>query len=290
MRVGNLFPCCFLRAVVLVTVAALLSSCAGRPKPLDPTRPFNVTEVRVTAQSTQDFGFADRLQQRLEATVGRGTSDIGQTSALRIVVLDRDAQTGPIALLGGAVSTASLNLLLVDAATGQVMRSRAWRASAANGVGNSAETALIDRLVDDTRALLGLSGYPPHPVSGAKREVALPLARPDELTDAALLSADPLLNGTVTPTTPDADLEPKAALPVLDISRPLLEPARPAGETDAVPAAMSPVVVVPQGLELPARPPEIPPVSSPAAAAGDDPCIITLDNDCSDPDNRQVRP
>lgn len=271
-------------ALVFLAAAALLTACAGRPKPLEPTTPFTVTEVRVSTQSMADFGFADRLQRRLDATVGRSTANAGVASILRIVVLDRSAQEGQMWFFNAASRSAALDLVVVDAATGQVLKSSIVQASSASRNGQAAEAVLVDRLVADIRMLLGLSGAPPHPVGGVKRAVAWPGPKPEgvdtgELTDAALI-ADPLLNGTVTPTTPSLGPVPAAA-PALDLSRPLLTPAQP-----EEPIAPVEPVNMPETFALPATPPTIPAQPQPAAATGDEPCIITLDNDCSDPDSQ----
>lgn len=284
MQQDDQIPLRFLRAILLVVVGAALSACAGRPKPIDPTRPYNVTEVRVMADSVQHLGFANRLQRRLEASVGRATSDIGQTSALRIVVQDRREELSPVNLFGGISESVGLDLSLIDSGTGQVLRRQALRSTSADFNGSSDETILISRLTDDIRSLLGLSGYTPYPVSGAKRGVVWPSGRPD-VSDEALLSADPLLNGTVTPTTLNFDAEPDAA-PAIDISKPLLD-ATPAVKPSATIEAMAPpeLVKVPKSLEFPAQEPDIAAVSEDAGSL-DEPCIITLDNDCSDPDSR----
>jgi len=286
MQQDHRFYLRFLHAILLVFVAGALSACAGRPKPLVPTTPFNVTEVRVTADSVQDLGFAGRLQKRLEASVGRTTSDIGQTSVLRIVVQDRRQVPSPINLFGGTSGSVSLDLSLIDSNTGQVLRSQALRSTSTGFNGSSVETVLISRLTDDIRGLLGLSGYTPYPVSGAKQDVVWPRSKPEfDASDAALLSADPLLNGTVTPTTRNFDAEP-ATVPTIDISKPLLD-ATPVVKAPLPAETMAPPVMVkvPQSLEFPAQRPDIA-TGSEDAGSRDEPCVITLDSDCSDPDSR----
>ena len=277
-----------LRMLILIGLSVLLSACAGRQRPLEPARPYNVTEVEVTAQNAQDLGFAGRLQHRLEASVGRMTSDIGETAALKIVVLDHRMEPSPMSLFGAAFKSASLNMTLIDPDTGQVLRARALRAASSDFSGRNVEALLVSRLTNDIRGVLGLSGYTPYPVGGAKRDVVWPKNRPDldgELTDATLLSADPLLNGTVTPSTLNYDAEP-ATVPAMDISKPLLD-ATPAVEPSTPTDTMaSPALVkVPQSLEYPAEQPDVATVSEDAGLL-DEPCIITLDNDCSDPDSR----
>lgn len=278
----------FAQAVFFIVVSAVLSACAGKPKPLDPSQPFNVTEVRVITQNMEDFGFADRLQNRLSASVGRSTADIGQAALLRIVVLDRRTEFGPASFFAGLSHSVSIDLTLVDSETGQVLRNRALRAMASDRHASKADAVLISKLTDDIRILLGLAGYTPYPVRGAKRSVGIPLNKPDVggLTDAALLSADPLLNGTVTPTTLVLDAETDV-VPAMDISRPLLD-ANPAITSPAATEVMAPpaLVKVPHSLELPAQAPSFD-VGSDSDSAVEEPCIITLESDCSDPDTRR---
>ena len=283
MQQDHRFYLRFLRAILLVVVAAALSACAGRPNQLDPTTPFNVTEVRVVANSVQDLRFAGRLQKRLETSVGRATYDIGQTSVLRIVVRDLRDVPSPINLFGGVSESVSLDLSLIDSNTGRVLRSQSLRSTSTEFDGSSVETVLISRLTDDIRGLLGLSGYTPYPVSGAKQDVVQPSSKPEfDASDEALRSVDPLLNGTVTPTTLTLDVQTDTG-PAMDLSKPLLDatptvkPSTPAASL-ATPTPRK----VPTSLE--------PPVQKPGSAAvsmdADEPCIITLDNDCSDPDSR----
>ena len=285
---GDQFTLRLLQAMLFIVLATALSACAGRPKQMDTTRPFNVVEVQVTAQGAGDYGFAGRLQQRLEASVGRATADIGQTSALQVVVIDRQGEPSPLNFFSRAFRSASLGLILTDPDTGQVLRSRALRATTSSFNGSDSESALISRLTDDIRYLLGLSGYTPYPVSGIKQDVAWPQNRPgsDEgLTDAALL-VDPLLNGTVTPTTVIVDAEPDAS-PAIDISKPLLEATTPVKHSQRVDTMSTPALVkVTQGLEYPVQEPDIALSVVEPEGQLDEPCIITLDNDCSDPDSR----
>ncbi|MEM5473131.1 hypothetical protein WNZ14_15465 [Hoeflea sp. AS60] len=292
MLQDNRNPLRFLRAMLLVIVAAGLSACAGRPKPLAPTTPFTVTEVRVMASSVQDLGFAGRLQARLEASVGRTTSDVGQTSALRIVVQGLQEEPSPVNLFGGTAQNVSLDLSLVDSRTGQLLRTQVLRATSSDLNGSGADAMLIAMLTDDIRALLGLSGYTPYPVSGAKRDVVWPRGNPDgfDANDEAMRSADPLLNGTVTPTTVNLDVETDTG-PVIDVSKPLLgenptaKPTVPAVSVPAVPMTSPALVKVPNSLKIPAPEPRMV-TTTEDAGSSDEPCIITLDNDCSDPDSR----
>jgi hypothetical protein len=281
-----LHPSRLLQIFAVIALAVTLSACAGRPKPMEPNRPVTVTEVRVMADSVVDAGFAANLEERLEATAGRATRDVGQAASLRVFVRDRGAADGPLSVLEGPRRAATVELLLLEAGTGAEMRSRVIRTSSASGDGDRADAMLISRLVTDIRHLLGLSGYTPHPVGGVKRAVARPDSRDNTLSEEALL-ADPLLNGMVTPTTLAVDEGPDVG-PSIDLSKPLLS-TTPAVEPveKTAPAAIPTANPVPRGLELPSEAPVIE-TASPDGESGseDEPCIITIDNDCSDPDSR----
>jgi len=277
----------FLPALLMVVLAIGLSACAGRPKPMDPTRTYTVTEVRVMADRVENSHFAQRLQDRLEASVGRATADVGQTSHLRILVLDRSETPSPIRLFGGMSQSVTLDMALVDSHSGEVQRSQVLSLNFTDFNGSQAETVLISRLTDDIRGRLGLSGYTPYPVSGAKRDVVRPNLKPDDFdaNDETLRAVDPLLNGTVTPTTVVLDVEPEEP-PVIDYSKPLLEakpsldPSTPAvAKQPDAPAALEPMVL------RPAQDPGTVPANSDDELL-EEACVITLENDCSDPDSR----
>ncbi|WP_299863850.1 hypothetical protein [uncultured Hoeflea sp.] len=278
-----------LRFLAVVLLTATLAACAGRPKPLDPDRTFNVTSVEVLAESTVDAGFAARLESRLEASVGRATRDVGQEAHLTVRVRDR-AAGGGFPFFNTSSSAATLELDVRDAANDRTLEAAMFRATGVRSDGQSAEARLMSRLVRDVRSLLGLTGYAPHPVAGIKRAVVRPALRPDDgaeddsvLSDAELL-ADPLLNGTVTPTTVNLEPEVDPAASI-DLSKPLLSGAPDAEEVkkpEPVPApaedAAADTLPAPEAVAIPA--------SATAPAADDEPCIITVDNDCSDPDSR----
>lgn len=262
-----------MRFLAVLMLTATLAACAGRPKPLDPDRTFNVTSVEVLAESTTDAGFAARLESRLEASVGRATREIGQEAHLTVRVRDR-AAGGGFPFFSTSSSAATLELDVRDAASDRTLEAAVFRATGVRSDGQSADVRLMSRLVRDVRSLLGLTGYASYPVAGIKRTVI----RPDDgaeddgvLSDAELL-ADPLLNGTVTPTTVNLapEIDPAASI---DLSKPLLS-----GTLDAEEVKPPEVVPATEAVAIPA--------AATAAAADDEPCIITVDNDCSDPDSR----
>lgn len=269
--------------VAMLALVFTLAACAGRPKPLEPSYPVSVSSVRVTAESSVDAGFALQLQERLENTLGRATRDIGRSSSLRVIVRDRSSAAGVIPFFVDARRQAEVELVLNDDASGEDIRSRIIRSSVASSDGERADQFLIARLASDIRGVLGLSGYPYHPVVGAKQDVARPVFRDEETGDGRFseleLRSDPLLNGSLTATTADLDPAEERAKPRINISKPLLssEPAPDATDEPApAPARTQAMTSAPAVLESGAS----------EEVQDDEPCIITVDNDCSDPDSR----
>jgi hypothetical protein len=290
-------PSCLLHLFAVMTLSLTLAACAGRPKPLEPQYPIEVTSVRVTAASSADVGFAAALQERLEETLGRATRDVGRASTLRVIVRDHSDTAGALAVLAGMRRDAEVELVLNDNESGLDVRTRIVRASVASRSDALADSILIAQLTGDIRSILGLSGYPPHPVSGAKRDLVYPEFRDDLSDDNRFtedeLRSDPLLDGSVTPTTVDIEPETEAA-PAFDISKPLLS-ATPVAEDDGIAA---PFPVAPPAIE-PVEPPENGVETSleqatsvseapvaPVRVEDDEPCVVTVENDCSDPDSR----
>ncbi|WP_420409216.1 hypothetical protein [Hoeflea sp.] len=269
-----------LHMIAMIALVFVLQACAGRPKPLEPSYPVNVSAVRVTAESSTDAGFALQLQERLENTLGRGTRDIGRDASLRVIVRDRSRTSGAIPFFDDTRQEAEVELVLNDEASGQDIRSRIIRSSIASREGEGADLFLISRLTADIRSLLGLSGYPPYPVAGTKRDVVRPATRDvsgDGRFSELELRSDPLLNGSVTPTTADLDPEDRAK-PKINISKPLLA-SEPAGGATAETAAPA----VPGSASMASAVDE---AETSGEFLDDEPCIITVDNDCSDPDSR----
>ncbi len=287
-------PFRILQLVAVITLSFTLAACAGRPKPLEPQYPIEVTSVRVTAASSADVGFAATLQTRLEETLGRATRDVGRASTLRVIVRDRRDTVGALAVFSGTLRDAEVELVLSDNESGLNVRTRIVRASTASRSDALADSLLIAQLTGDIRNILGLSGYPPHPVSGAKRDLVYPEFRDDLPGDNRFtedeLRSDPLLDGSVTPATVDIEPETEAA-PALDISKPLLS-TTPVAEDDNIeasvpvaPPAVEPVASPENGVEASAEQ-EISVSETPVSMEGDEPCVVTVENDCSDPDSR----
>jgi hypothetical protein len=270
-------------AALLAAFALFLAACATPPRPMMRLGPLTVVEVTASADFAKDAAFASDLQAALSAQVGRARAAVGQDVRLSVIVRGRSVASAPGAFTLPGQYFALADITLTDPASGRLIYSGTARQIAAPGPRIDAN--LVAGLVFDVRRLLGLEGTAPHPVGGVKKPAVRPVARPETVeiapTDAAL--SDPLLNGTILPDSPpldpDFDLtEP----PAIDVTKPLLAPA-PAPVATPSPSA------APASATEPAKPaqpaPDAAPAVKPAVAAdADEPCIVTVDNDCQDPD------
>ena len=242
-----------LLGMIILVCGALLASCASPPKPMTRSVIVTVVSVDVSSDYGVDPSFNVPLYTSLANSVGRGTRDIGQDANLRIFVR---SLTRGFAGLGGI--TASYDVVVTSADDGRIIYSGLARQ-------NGPDTAaVIAGMTADVRRLLGLEGTVPVAVNAPRKPVSRPVTRPVFEVDPTPppLSADPLLNGTVTPSY-DATAE-QAEDPVIDTSRPLLTPetAEPAPKSlarDAMAAEDKDGDII----------------------SGDEPCVVTVANDCT---------
>lgn len=302
-------------AVLFLVLTLVVAACATPLPPMRRAVPITVVEVAARAEHDVDAAYAARLLQALSASVGRASDTVGQEARLLVVVRERHVGTGPFALPGQNVVRA--DIVLVEPVSGRVIYSGMVRqiAPAVHDV----DAALIAALVADIRRLLGLEGLAWHPVAGKKAPVARPQPKPVATDLEAAAVSDPLLNGAITPETPALDPDYDLSKPpAIDITRPLLAPETPtAPTTPTAPGAAAGPAAAPASATAPNRtiaaPPVAPavkptetpaaPVATPAAAkpaapaapaaasttgvstdAAPEPCIVTVDNDCTDPD------
>ncbi len=307
MTFAPISPARLFHALLLVALATLLSACATRTRPVEPAVAVTVSSVVVAADLSHDDAFGRDLEARLLNTAGRSNADIGRASHLAVFIRSRGHWRGPAFWLPDGSLYTEVAVTLTDAFSGRIIYATTVR-SVVDGrnqvVGDEERLA---RLVADIRQVLGLSGLEIHPVGGLKRPVVRPARKPVLLVEPTVIPgavlSDPLLNGEVTPTTVLTDEDPEPA-PVLDTSRPLLAP-EPATPEPATPEPATPEPATPEPAAGPAAPSD--PQSAPATAlpvpaapvpvaptapadlaapgsAEDEPCVVTVDNDCSDPD------
>ena len=268
-------------AALLAAFALLLAACATPPRQMMRLGPLTVVEVNTSADFPNDAGFAADLGAALRANVGRARAAVGQDVRLWATVRGRNAAvTGGFSFPGQHY--ALVDITLTDPATGRMIYSGTSRQTAAPGSGIDA--ALVANLVFDIRRLLGLEGMAPHPVGGVKKPAVRPVARPEVVeiapTEAAL--SDPLLNGTILPDSPPLDPDyDLSEPPAIDVTKPLLAPVQAPAPAPAPAAATEPAKPAPTQPPAVAAPA---PKPTPAAASSDEPCIVTVDNDCQDPD------
>lgn len=240
----------------------------------------SITSVSVSSNLAKDNDFAYELDGALERSVGRASQDVGQNAALRVFVREfRKAISGYEAVV---------DIELTSTETGRIVYIGTSRKYGSN------RSALIEMIVYDVRRLVGVSGSLPVPVGGDKKPVVRPAKRPvvadlpSEVGSETILVADPLLNGTFTPDSDARDVEKiLSEPPVIDTSKPLL--AKEAPTPMAAPAkADAPVKAAKPAIEPSKVKPETKPASSAPVEAdtssADEPCVVTVNNDCTDPD------
>jgi len=238
----------------------------------------SVTSVTVSASLAKDNNFAYDLDGALEQSVGRASQDIGQYAALRVFVREfRKTISGYEAVVDIELTSTENGRLLYTGTSRKYGSTRA---------------ALIEMVVYDIRRLVGVSGTLPVAVGGIKKPVVRPAAKPlvsalpSDVEAETILVADPLLNGTFTP---DSDLRDAEKIlsepPVIDTSKPLLaeETPTPMNSPAKADAEVEPATVSPTAK------PEPKPSGSPAPeevdiSGVDEPCVVTVNNDCKDPD------
>ncbi|PWW03640.1 hypothetical protein DFR52_101325 [Hoeflea marina] len=260
-----------------MVLAVSLGACASRTPPRA-SAVVSLTSVSVTALDPDDRVFADRLDERLRATAGRPSRDVGQAATLAVTVIERGRPAAAVFLPGVGRDFARWSVSVTEDATGRVLYSGVWQSAVSGTDAADSDAGLAARIAGDVRILLGLGATVPSPIEGPKRAVARPSVRPlpsEAALDAAgVEAADPLLNGTVTPTSVPA-VAMDEDVPVLDTSRPLL-----AAESDAQAAtSVAPIADgVPAG-EVPVR------AAAPSDASSDpdEPCIVTIETDCQSP-------
>jgi hypothetical protein len=240
-----------LLGMIFLVFGAVLASCATPPRAMTRSVIVSVVSVDVSSDFGVDPTFTSPLYKSLASSVGRATGDIGRDANLRIFV--RSLQRG-FAGIGGM--TVAYDVVLTSVEDGRIIYSGLGRQ-------NGPDTyALIAGITADTRRLLGLEGSVPVAVDAVRKPVIRPVARPvfDVDPTPPPVSADPLLNGTVTPAYEASDAD--AADPVIDTSRPLLTPDTPA----------------PKSLARDAMADE---AQDGDIITGNEPCVITVANDCT---------
>jgi len=242
-----------LAGLVILLLAALVSSCASPPRPM--TRSVIVNVVSVVVQS--DFGvdptFTGPLYRSLASSVGRATRDIGRDAELRVFV--RSIRRG-FAGIGGM--TVAYDVVVTSVEDGRIIYSGLARQNGPD------ELALVAGITADVRRLLGLEGSAPVAIDAVRKPVIHPVARPAPLVgDSVTIPADPLLNGTVTPAYDAVDEE--VAAPVLDTSKPLLAP-EPA--EDPAPKSLARDAMAEEATDG-------------DIITGNEPCVVTVANDCT---------
>lgn len=277
-------------AVLAAVLMLTLGACASRP-PVKPTvLVVSLTAVEVTALDASDRAFAALLQQRLAATAGRADADVGQSATMAVTLRQRGYAPLPAFISGRPRDFAWTSVVITGNADGRVFYTGSVRSVGPVVDADPANTKLVNRVAGDIRVLLGLESQPPYAIDAPESALPRPTYRPvaDDPLGVVMAPeiADPLLNGTVTPTTMPVPLGPDDGQ-ILDISRPLLS-SSPSPQTEINPDAATGVpgriplpTVAPLQWRLRAATSSTQPAN--AQADGAEPCIVTVETDCQAP-------
>lgn len=196
----------------LMVSLGVLSSCASKGKKYSSKTnpfPYNVVSVNVTSLDPAGDEFARHLEFHLKQSAGSPAFAKARNVKLRISthpngMLDKSTKSlfRQVTSLGGTSVTATIRL--IDHENGASLKYEQITSSSTKDDIEVANMFIAEDMIAQIRAILGLTMYPPRPISNAPISV--------EPHDAALIfkpehqMADPLLNGQINPSKKPANL------------------------------------------------------------------------------------
>lgn len=203
--------------ILLVGSMGILSSCASKKKDYTAKTnpfPYNVVAVDVSSLDPTGDEFARQLEFSLKQAVGGPALDASRDVRLQVQthpngVLDRSVMSlfRQITSLNGASVTATVRLL--DGKTGNSVKYDQITSSSSKDDIQVANIFIAEDMIAQIRAILGLTIYPPRPVSfiaSPTKQIPAEKEKPEPIPKPQLQYADPLLNGQITPETETMDL------------------------------------------------------------------------------------
>lgn len=200
---------------LLIGSMVILSSCASKKKDYSSKTnsfPYNVVEINVTSLDPAGDEFARQLEYHLEQSVGGPAFAAARNVKLHVQthpngILDKSTKSlfRQVTSLGGTSVTATIRLM--DSETGNSLKYDQITSSSAKDDIHVANLFIEEDLIAQIRAILGLTIYPPRPISKLENAYS---TMPDK--DAELVFkpkrqfADPLLNGQITSETNSSDV------------------------------------------------------------------------------------
>lgn len=199
----------------LVVSMGVLSSCASKKKDYtSKTNPFpyNVVEVNVASLDPSGDEFARQLEFNLKQSVGGPAFAAKRNVKLYVQthpngVLDKSTKSlfRQVTSLGGASVTATIRIM--DSEDGSSLRYEQITSSSAKDDIEIANLFIAEDMISQIRAILGLTLYPPRPISFVSTSVDTGLPPDTELIFKPKQQiSDPLLNGQITPQTRSVDI------------------------------------------------------------------------------------
>jgi hypothetical protein len=291
--------------ILLIASVGVLSSCASKKKDYssrDNRFPLNVVEVDVSSLDPAGDEFARQLEYNLKQSVGSPSFTATRNVTLNVQthpngVLDKSTKSlfRQVTSLGGTSVTATVRVM--DSTTGASLRYEQITSSSTKDDIEIANLFIEEDLIAQIRSILGLTLYPPRPISYVATSINNSAVQSRD--DAKLVYspeqqvADPLLNGQITPETRSDDIMEQVKEMDKKMSADAKEMKRKVNkEAKMVKDALMEDVVAP---EKKTTMDEAAPLKKmdksmmkdddveKAIAGESDLCIVTVDNDCLGP-------
>lgn len=203
---------------VLIGTMGLLSSCASKQKDYSSKTnpfPYNVVSIDVTSLDPAGDEFARQLEFNLNQSVGSPAFTAARNVNLLVQthpngMLDKSTKSlfRQITSYGGTSITATIRLM--DSEDGSSLKYEQITSSSTKDDIEIANLFIEEDMIAQIRAILGLTMYPPRPISNVATSIntfqtvdadgANLILKPEQQI------SDPLLNGQITPETKSGDI------------------------------------------------------------------------------------
>lgn len=204
--------------ILLIGSMGILSSCASKKKDYTAKTnpfPYNVVDVAVTSLDPAGDEFAMQLEFNLKQAVGgpafteaRSVNLIVQTHPNGMLDKSTKSLFRQITSYGGTSVTATIRLM--DSEDGSSLKYEQITSSSTKDDIEIANLFIEEDMIAQIRAILGLTIFPPRPISYV--ETSVNARQSERLSGAKLVfkpkpqGADPLLNGQITSQTKSSDV------------------------------------------------------------------------------------
>lgn len=198
---------------LMIGTMGILSSCASKPKEYSAKTnpfPYNVVAIEVISLDPAGDEFARQLEYNLMQAVGSPAFAAARDVNLQVQthpngMLDKSTKSlfRQITSLGGASVTATIRIM--DSEDGSSLNYEQITSSSTQDDIEIANLFIEEDMIAQIRAILGLTLYPPRPISNIEESFGSAQAEDANVGKLVLKPkqqlADPLLNGQITPET-----------------------------------------------------------------------------------------